>query len=250
MSELNQLGVGVWIDEVELVIGDSLIERLGDGIEQSDFLVAVISPNSLESSWCQKELALAATQGINQKRVKVLPIRLDGVDMPVFLQDAVWGDGTLHTPEGLAAELAVAMDRHLDRRGPARLGAGGPADVAGSHSREQVTTTAASGPTELATSGRRGTHPWTIQGTGRVIPPSGRDATGFAWTLRRGEKARRVIVWISGDVMASRDAGLPRDVAQAKRTKGGSVARSLLRLESPPLEVLVSTYGIRWELAE
>jgi len=56
VSELTALGVGVWIDEVDLVIGDSLIEKLGHAIRESDFLVAVISPTSLHSSWCPSRI--------------------------------------------------------------------------------------------------------------------------------------------------------------------------------------------------
>lgn len=227
--ELQRLGVGVWIDEVELVIGDSLVERLGDAISESDFLIAVISPNSLESGWCHKELALATTQGINQKRVKVLAIRLDHARMPSFLEDSVWGDGDLHTPAGLAAELAVAMDRHLDPVVPLPSASRDSDKVLGSPGGSPTIpaqTTLRSGP--------RGQRPWRVKGAPRSMPSSGRDASGFAWILVRGEETRRVVIWISGSAMASRDAGLPTDVAQAKRTKGGSVVTSLLDLESPP----------------
>ena len=41
----------------------------------------------MASSWCQRELALAATQGINENRVKVLPVRFRGAEMPPMLAD-------------------------------------------------------------------------------------------------------------------------------------------------------------------
>jgi hypothetical protein len=50
------------------------------------FLVAVVSPDSLASEWCQHELALAKTQGIGQRRVKVLPVRFRGAAMPAGAQ--------------------------------------------------------------------------------------------------------------------------------------------------------------------
>jgi len=247
VNELKQLGVGVWIDEVELVIGDSLIERLGGAIGESDFLVAVISPHSVGSPWCQKELALAATQGIGQRRVKVLPVRLGGVDMPSFLQDAVWGDAALHTPEGLAAELALAMEHLLDLRGSQSLTAAGLPDGSPVPGPAQASPAAAAPRTSQAAMQPTSALPWAIEGRATTVPSSGRDADGFAWTLRRGDETRRIVVWISGSAMASSDSGLLREVVQAKQTKGRSVLGALLSQDSPPIEVLVSTYGVRWE---
>ena len=61
-------------DQVALHIGDSLIRAISQEIADGDFLIAVISPDSVQSEWCRKELSLAMTQGIDQRRVKVLPI--------------------------------------------------------------------------------------------------------------------------------------------------------------------------------
>jgi hypothetical protein len=115
MEELKRRGVRVWIDQVELVVGDSLVTRIGDAIQQGDFVVGVISPHSVESSWCQKELALAVTRGINEKRVTVLPIRLGDVTMPSFLTDVLYAEGD--SPAAITDELTRAIDTHLKRAG-------------------------------------------------------------------------------------------------------------------------------------
>lgn len=90
-----------------------------------------------------------------------------------------------------------------------------------------------------------GAQVWSIEGPAAEVPPQGRDATGFAWKLRRGDETRSIVVWISDSAMASADSALPPEVAQAKRTKGRSVLEALLSQESPPTEALVSTYGVR-----
>ena len=86
VEPLNALGLDIRYDRVALRIGDSLIERLSREIADGDFLIAIVSPDSVESGWCQKELSLA-TQGINEKRVKVLPVRFRGAQLPVALGD-------------------------------------------------------------------------------------------------------------------------------------------------------------------
>ncbi len=89
-------GATVWIDEAELDIGDSLIEKIGEGIRDCDFVVAVISRNSVQSNWVQKELSLAMTREIHGRRIRVLPIVIDDCksDMPFFLTDKLYADFT------------------------------------------------------------------------------------------------------------------------------------------------------------
>ena len=47
--------VVVWLDEAEINIGDSLIDKIAEGIKEMKFVAAIISKNSVESSWVQKE---------------------------------------------------------------------------------------------------------------------------------------------------------------------------------------------------
>ncbi len=113
---LDEHGVGVWIDRVDLQIGDSLIRRIGDAIRDEDFVIAVISEHSVKSPWCEKELSLAVTHGIQSKQVRVLPVRLDEVGLPSFLADTLSVDADRSDCTAVAAQLAAAVERHLERR--------------------------------------------------------------------------------------------------------------------------------------
>jgi hypothetical protein len=121
VERLKEHGIGVWIDRVDLVIGDSLIRRIGDAIHDEDFVIAVISEHSVKSSWCEKELSLAVAHGIQSKQVKVLPVRLDEVTLPSFLVDTLWVEADRSDCTAVAAQLATAVERHLERR---RFGVG------------------------------------------------------------------------------------------------------------------------------
>jgi hypothetical protein len=48
--------VNVWIDKWELNVGDSLINRIQNAIENAGALLVVLSKASVESEWCKKEL--------------------------------------------------------------------------------------------------------------------------------------------------------------------------------------------------
>jgi hypothetical protein len=113
IHELEGQGLEIRYDQVVLRIGDSLIRAISEEIANGDFLIAIVSPESVESEWCQKELALAATQGIDERRVKVLPIRFRGADMPAMLRDTYWGDADRDDIPTLARRLAAAMNAQL-----------------------------------------------------------------------------------------------------------------------------------------
>jgi len=93
-EELRANGVDVWIDEAELRIGDSLIDKIGSAINEADFIAVILSPNSVNSSWVQKELSLALTKEFANKNVKVLPILKEPCEIPHFLQGKLYADFT------------------------------------------------------------------------------------------------------------------------------------------------------------
>lgn len=93
-ENLERAGLSCWVDEAELDIGDSIIDRIGQGIYESDLVAAVISTNSVSSAWVQKELQLAMTREISGKRIRVLPIILNSCTelIPYYLRDKLYAD--------------------------------------------------------------------------------------------------------------------------------------------------------------
>lgn len=92
--DLGNQGIGYWLDEAELNVGDSLIEKLRLAIDEVDYLIAVISPASVASPWVARELDVAMTQEILGRRVKVMPLLLEKCELPGFLPGKVYADFT------------------------------------------------------------------------------------------------------------------------------------------------------------
>lgn len=148
-EHLQNQGLDIRYDSVVLQIGDSLIETISREIVEGDFLIAVVSPDSVQSSWCQREVAIAATQGIDQKRVKVLPVRYRGAEMPPMLTGIYWADADTQSVETVARRLAAAIGAHIAGRGDEEAaaeaeaadeadGERGHAEVAGDATVEQI----------------------------------------------------------------------------------------------------------------
>jgi hypothetical protein len=94
------------------------------------------------------------------------------------------------------------------------------------------------------------TRRWTIVAdTGEKIPVR-RDAVSYLWPIRRGDEERQIQVYISRTALISDDEHLPGEVAQAKATDGRSVVATLVALEDPPEEVMVTTAGISLTLPD
>lgn len=91
-ADLRKAGHIVWIDEGEINIGDSLIEKIREGIDKVDYVAAILSSASIESEWVKKELDIASNREIEEKRVVVLPLLIEDVDLPGFLKGKFFGD--------------------------------------------------------------------------------------------------------------------------------------------------------------
>ncbi len=89
---LNYYGVRTWIDESEIKVGDSLIAKIRTGIDDVDYLIALISKYSVESEWVLKELDIAMNKEIEGKKVVVLPVLAGKCDLPGFLKGKLYVD--------------------------------------------------------------------------------------------------------------------------------------------------------------
>jgi hypothetical protein len=91
---LAEAGVKLWLDEAELQIGETLVERLGAAIRGTPLLIAVLSPASVKSKWVKKELLIALSAKVRKKRVTVLPVLKEQCTIPPFLRGHLIADFT------------------------------------------------------------------------------------------------------------------------------------------------------------
>lgn len=110
-ADLRDIGIRVWLDEAEIRIGDSLIQKIREGIDQIDYVAVVLSEKSTQSEWVRREVDIAMNQEIEQKRVKVLPLVKDKCDLPWFLKGKAYADFSKESKYG--ESLAKLVDRIL-----------------------------------------------------------------------------------------------------------------------------------------
>lgn len=117
-NDLADAGHFVWVDEAEILLGDSLIEKIAEGIRQVDFLAALLSHASVNSSWVKRELEIAINREIADKKIFVLPVLIDDATLPDFLAGKMYAD--FRSIEQYKAGLSLILRRLevFDKAGP------------------------------------------------------------------------------------------------------------------------------------
>jgi len=93
----------VWVDEAEIMVGDSLQKKIEDAITKTRYFGVVLSPRSVQSRWVRKELELAMQRELETDSVIVLPLLFEKCEIPPFLKPKVYADFT--SPGGFAKSL-------------------------------------------------------------------------------------------------------------------------------------------------
>lgn len=115
-SKLVENDAHVWVDTWELNVGDSILNRVQEAIQDSSALLIVLSKASVASEWCKKELNAGLMRELAEKKVIVLPVLVEDCDIPVFLREKMYADFRRDFGTGLKALVeAVARVTKLDQ---------------------------------------------------------------------------------------------------------------------------------------
>lgn len=108
-DDLRAAGVTVWVDEAEIRVGDSLVERIQSGIAAMEYLAVVLTPDAVDSGWVEREVATALTEEIEKRRVKVLPLLYKTCAIPTLLRDKKFAD--FRKPQKYQSSLRELLKR-------------------------------------------------------------------------------------------------------------------------------------------
>ena len=89
-ERLRANGVDAWLDQWEMLPGDSLVDKVfEEGIKNGDYFIVVLSANSVNKPWVREELNAAMVKRIS-KQLKIIPVVLDGVAVPECLRSTLY----------------------------------------------------------------------------------------------------------------------------------------------------------------
>jgi CheY-like chemotaxis protein len=116
-SQLKDRGLRVWYDGWEIVAGDSIVQKVQEGLSSSDCLIVVLSPASVASRWVREELSVALMRQLSGQDIFVIPVLKEECDIPPLLRSRKYVDYRTH-PEARLNELELAIrarTHHLTR---------------------------------------------------------------------------------------------------------------------------------------
>jgi tetratricopeptide (TPR) repeat protein len=89
VPRLEGAGYKVFFDQREVVPGDVLAGQLKEALARSHSAIVLLSRGWLESSWCRAEEDMLVSRAIEEPAFRLVPARLDDVDMPAFLRSRI-----------------------------------------------------------------------------------------------------------------------------------------------------------------
>lgn len=87
VTELDRRAMFAWYDKREILVGDSIVEKINTGLSNADFLIAVLSPRSVSKPWVVREMSSSLMRQLSNREIKILPILLEKCELPTLLTD-------------------------------------------------------------------------------------------------------------------------------------------------------------------
>ena len=81
-ESLKACSVNVWYDDWEISVGDSIVDKVFEGIDSSDVLVVVLSTASVASRWVREELNVAVMRRLSERTIRLMPVVIDDRETP------------------------------------------------------------------------------------------------------------------------------------------------------------------------
>lgn len=109
-NALRESGIDVWTDN-QIPLGVGFDDAIRRSVQQSDFVLVVVTPDLLQSEWIDNEIGLA--QQFNRPIVSVL---MEGTT-PSSLPPSLQGVSLVDAREGSAASFKELTDMLLAKNG-------------------------------------------------------------------------------------------------------------------------------------
>lgn len=112
-AKLREAGFHTWFDKDQLTIGDSLLQKIGEGLNECDFGVVVLSKHFFAKKWPRAELDGLFALETTERKV-ILPIWRDVTeeDVKAFspILAARLGGSTSHGMDAVVESISQAVD--------------------------------------------------------------------------------------------------------------------------------------------
>ena len=108
-TDLKAAGHTPWFDEWEIRVGESIPQRISEGLIEADFVVVVLSEHAVASRWVEREWHTKYWSEVEKGKIHVLPVLLRDCELPELLKTKKYADFRESYSNGLE-DLLAAID--------------------------------------------------------------------------------------------------------------------------------------------
>jgi hypothetical protein len=102
-NDLRELDHEVWLDEWVIKVGDSIVQKIEEGLSDAEFLVLILTPDAVSSGWVEREWASKYWEEVQSSRMSLLPALLRDCEIPILLRPKKYADFRESYAGGLVA---------------------------------------------------------------------------------------------------------------------------------------------------
>ena len=107
LRSFKVLPVSVWVDRLEIRVGDSIIDKVASGLRDADALVIILSTASVKSRWVAEEVNATFMRMMEGREVRVCPALIERCELPIFLTARKYANFTVNYKRGLRDLMMV-----------------------------------------------------------------------------------------------------------------------------------------------
>ncbi|MBI5590535.1 MAG: toll/interleukin-1 receptor domain-containing protein [Deltaproteobacteria bacterium] len=107
--DLSLAGATVWLDEAEIGGVDSLISKFDEEKLVDVYLAILLTPDSVNSDWLQREVGIAQNQDVSGIRIRLLPLLYSDCAIPAFMAKKLCAD--FRNPVNYSSMLRRVINR-------------------------------------------------------------------------------------------------------------------------------------------
>lgn len=107
-SDLIELGHSPWLDEWNINVGECIPSKIQEGLNDSDYVVLLLSKRSVDSSWVDKEWKAKYWEEVGCGKSILLPVLIEKCNIPSLLKTKKYADFSKSYELGLA-KLATSI---------------------------------------------------------------------------------------------------------------------------------------------
>lgn len=119
VKALEAAGMSCWLDEAEVLAGDSLTGAIDRGLESSQYVVAILTPRSVGRQWSEYEIRNTLARQIHEGTTRLVPVLADftGEELEDLLRRfPVLRDRLRLSWDAGISNLTSSLDRRLQRQ--------------------------------------------------------------------------------------------------------------------------------------